>query len=247
MRQNPNPAPPILRRCSAFTLVELLVVIAIISILLTLATTGLNNLGGKPVATGVSTAEGIFNEARSLAMSKGVRAAVLVAKDLPNAREKQLRQLFVAHEEVDPVTGKAVNAASSTPDWVVTSRGALLPEGVYFSELLSKVDMTSSAAGGSMPEIKIKSAKAAMQGTYAIYVFNAEGISTLLTPARDSPNCGFIIGSGVRNNGSDDAPKVRGSGKADFGGFAITRYGRAVVVRTPGQISKNLPTIGQEF
>ena len=69
---------------SAFTLVEMLVVIAIISILMTAGSVGLSGMGGKGVTSGVATAESLFDEARTTAVGRNIRACVLVAKTMTN-------------------------------------------------------------------------------------------------------------------------------------------------------------------
>ena len=86
---------------SAFTLVEMLVVIAIISILMTAGSIGLSGMGGKGVTSGVATAESLFDEARTTAVGRNIRACVLVAKTLTNNPADDLRRIMVAYEETN--------------------------------------------------------------------------------------------------------------------------------------------------
>ena len=71
----------------------MLVVIAIISILMTAGSIGLSGMGGKGVTSGVATAESLFDEARTTAVGRNLRACVLVAKSL----DQQSRRRPAAH------------------------------------------------------------------------------------------------------------------------------------------------------
>ena len=187
---------------SAFTLVEMLVVIAIISILMTLGSIGLSSIGGKGVAGGVSTAEALFDEARNNAVGRNMRAAVLVAKTLTNNPADDLRRIVVAYENTS-ADGETFKNPDGTPignpDWVLSSRGALLPEKTFFSEEFSKRD--HSGSGGDIRTIshtKLKlspsgpTVKSNYHGEWFIYEFNSQGICT-------TPGASFIICSGSRN------------------------------------------------
>lgn len=233
------------RSAAAFTLVEMLVVIAIMSILMTAGAIGLGGMAGKGVTSGVATAESLFDEARSMAVGKNARSCVLIAKDLSNNGADNLRRIVVAYEDLDPATGKPKAAATAAPDWVLSSRGALLPEGTYFSQNYSF--KTHSAGNGTLDTVSssnLKSApsgatgnapavKPAYAGTYFIYEFNAEGICT-------TPGASFVIGSGTRGLTSaafTDNPKITANAKRDFGGFVVWRNGRTSIFRSTEQIS----------
>src|SRR5688572_6629888 len=96
------PKSPRRPRSSGFSLIELLAVIAIMSILMTVAAIGVGGvLGGKGVTSGVASAESIFDEARSTAVSKRTRARVLMDVTDPKNRETYLRRMLVAYEELD--------------------------------------------------------------------------------------------------------------------------------------------------
>lgn len=226
---------------AAFTLVEMLVVIAIISILMTAGSIGLSGMGGKGVTSGVATAESLFDEARSTAVGRNLRACVLVAKELTNNPAEDLRRIVVAYEPVNPTTGLPTTAPGSQPAWVLSSRGAVLPDQTFFSEKFSKKD--HDAGSGDIDTITLSGAKKAYQGTYFVYEFNAQGICT-------TPGASFIVGSGARNSAKKASlapPVVTASGKRDFGGFVIWRNGRTSVFRSPDQISQSLPGTGQPF
>jgi prepilin-type N-terminal cleavage/methylation domain-containing protein len=238
------------RNATAFTLVEMLVVIAIMSILMTAGSIGLSGMGGKGVTSGVASAESLFDEARSTAIGKNVRACVLIAKNLTNNGADNLRRIVVAYEDIDPVTGGAKTPAPAAPDWVISSRGMVLPEQTYFSNTYSEDGSGSGTT--NMPVVlsgKIKSApsgtgtappaKAAYAGDYYIYEFNAEGICS-------TPGAKFVIGSGTRGLTAaafTQSPKITGAAKRDFGGFAIWRNGRTSIFRSPEQISDTIKSL----
>jgi prepilin-type N-terminal cleavage/methylation domain-containing protein len=240
---------------SAFTLVEMLVVIAIISILMTAGSIGLSGMGGKGVTSGVATAESLFDEARTTAVGRNLRACVLIAKTLDNTPSEDLRRIIVAYEEVD-ADGKAKAPTSPDPNWVVSSRGTVLPDQTFFSEEYSKKNHDSGT--GDIEEVSsnklLKSpnsstpASAQFKGTYFIYQFNSQGILTDPTSTGYKGGASFIIGSGARNTtkpSTQSKPRVTAAGKRDFGGFVIWRNGRSSVFRSPDQMG--LPSTIQEF
>lgn len=238
-------------RPKAFTLIEMLVVIAIMSILMTAGAIGLGGMGGKGVSSGVATSESLFDEARAMAVGKNIRTAVLVAKDLTNNAAENRRRIVVAYEDIDSTTGAPKAGANADPDWVISSRGSVLPDQTYFSEKFSVLNHETGV--GTIPTVpgsRIKSAPSATGGpakaatsTYAgdyyMYQFNAEGICT-------SPGASFVIGSGARGLTSQAmkaGPKLTKAAKRDFGGFVIWRNGRTSVFRSPDQISPQIANL----
>jgi prepilin-type N-terminal cleavage/methylation domain-containing protein len=243
-----NSAPKRFSRLCAsrgFSLVEMLVVIAIISILMTAGSIGLSNLGGRGVTSGVDTSEALVDEARSLAIGKNLRSAILVARELTNNPAEDRRRILVAHEQT-VADGSAADPDNTSPNWVLTSRGALLPDQTFYSHFFSKKNHeTSTGDIEFIPHTKIVDAKASYRGSYFVYQFNAQGIPT-------NPGTSFVIGTGTRllaKSAVDAPPKVIGSAKRDFGGFVIWRNGRTSTFRSPDQISKNSSdfTAGKEF
>ncbi len=234
-------------RGRGFTLVEMLVVIAIMSILMTAGAIGLGGMGGKGVTSGVATAESLFDEARAIAVGQRTRARVLICKDLSdkaaantaNRAAYNLRRIVVASEKLD------ANGIPIVDNWVLTSRGAVLPDQTFFSAKYSFLD--HQTASGTLPEMSLTAAqaKAAYAATYYYYEFNAEGICT-------SPGASFVVGSGARGLTSaavTTPPRVTSAGKRDFGGFVVWRNGRTSAFRSPSQISSEISSLntGAEF
>lgn len=218
---------------AAFTLVEMLVVIVIISILMTIGSVGISNIGGKGVTSGVATAEALFDEARNTAVSRNLRSAVLVSKELTNNPADDLRRIIVAYEEAN-ADGTAKAPANANPNWVLSSRGVLLPEQTFFSSKFSKNNHLGGGGGiEAIPHSRIAGVKSPMHGTWFMYEFNSQGICK-------TPGASFIIGNGARALSQPatgkNMPRVTGSAKRDFGGFVIWRNGRTSVFRSPDQI-----------
>ncbi len=237
-------ARPSFKHSRGFSLVEMLVVIAVVSILMTAAAVGINGLGGKGVTSAVATTEAIFDEARATAKARSIRSCVLVARALTNNPSDDLRRVIVAYEEVDPATGEPTSGPEVSPEditWELSSRGTVLPEGVYFSETFSHLD--HQGATGDVRTVILANAKTNYQGEYFMYPFNSEGVCM-------DPGTSFVIGKGSRINtqpATQSPPKIIGSARRDFGGFVIWRNGGTSVFRNTEQISNSFPLPGQPF
>ncbi len=215
--------PPKRSQAAGFSLIELLTVIAIMSILMTAGAIGIGSiLGGKGTTSGVASAESLFDEARSTAVSKGTRARLLVDATDPKDQANYLRRMLVAYEELDD------NGNPQKDQWTISGRGIFLPDQTYFSQDFSK---KNQATGSQLDQMTLSNVSRAFQGNYFYYEFNEEGISTM-------PGASFIIGTGARPVNSDK-PQVTASTKRDFGGFIVWRNGRTSVFRSPDQM--NLP------
>lgn len=209
-----------LQNFAGFTLVEMLTVVLIVSIMLTIGAVGIGNLtGGKGVANGVANAESLFEEARLTAVGKGTTARVLV--DINDKGDANyLRRMLVVYQELD-------NSGVPTSNWVLTSRGVALSDGVYFSQTFSKKDQTTGGQLDSMQLTASDTVKKNFAGNYLYYEFNKEGICS-------TPGASFVIGAGARPLGQD--PRVTGSAKRDFSGFVVWRNGRTSAFRSPDHL-----------
>jgi prepilin-type N-terminal cleavage/methylation domain-containing protein len=216
------------RRFRGFSLIELLTVIAIMSVLMTVAAIGIRGAtGGKGVSNAVSTSEAIFDEARSIAVSKRTNARVLIAVKTAEemrgnlqARQDHLRRMVIAYQDLD-------EEGKPTEEWTVGSRGVLLPDQTFFSREFSKRDQ--QAGSGEIETVVLGApAKEDFRGTYYFYEFNPEGICS-------TPGASFVVGTGTMPP-NQDQPRVTGAAQRDFGGFVIWRSGRTSVFRSPDQI-----------
>lgn len=229
------------RSIKGFTLVEMLAVIAVITILMTIGAIGLGNMGGKSVTSAVASAESLFDEARSIAVSKRTRTRVLVALELTNNPEENLRKIVVAQEKLN-------DDGAPLPDaWELSSRGIVLPNQIFFSQTYSKSNQATKTAFDAASEMSLNSptVKSAFEGKYLFYEFNAEGIC-------QTPGASFVVATGSRGADSASAterPRLTASALRDFGGFVIWRNGRTAVFRSPEQIHDDIKTIepGAQF
>jgi hypothetical protein len=199
-------------------------------------------MGGKGVSSGVASAESLFDEARAIAVGQRTRSRVLIAKELTNNPADNLRRIVVASAQTD-----ATGNETSPTKWILSSRGIVLPDQVFFSQDHSKRDHQSGGTIQSEPLVGVSNS---YLGTYYIYEFNAEGICTTgITPTGyKAPS--FVIGAGARSvTPVTSKPKVTSAGKRDFGGFIVWRNGRTSAFRSPTQIDNSITSIapGTEF
>ncbi len=195
---------------------ELLIVILIMTILMTMGAMGIRGLtGGKGTSTGIANAEAVFSEARATAQGKGTSTRILIdARDI-NDIGTYLRRIVIATQDLNP---------DGTPKttWTMSSRGYTLPDGTFFSRVLSKkVEATPVA------EESLSFAKQTDSGMYFVYEFNSQGICI-------TPGATFVIGSGSRPRGQ--VPIINGSAKRDFAAFSIWGSGETSMLRNTSQI-----------
>jgi prepilin-type N-terminal cleavage/methylation domain-containing protein len=212
-----------------FTLVEVLTVMAIIAILMAAGAIGIGSMnGGKGTSSAIATCESLFEEARTIAVSKRCKVRVMV-NAVDSSNEDYLRRVVIAHEKIN------ADGTVAPDTWVVSSRGYDMPKGAYFSAEYSSLDGSGSikkdtlTAGADI--------KAGYAGEYYYYEFNSEGIF-------DDAGASFVIGAGVRPKNQE--PKTTKSAARDFAGFVIWRNGRTSTFRSPEQIA-NLPDGNSTF
>jgi len=210
-------------RSTGFTLIEMLIVIAIMSILLTVGAIGISGItGGKGVASAVASTEALFEQARSIAVSKGTTARVMVSVNDPADTANYLKRLVVVYKELN---------SDGTPsgNWALSDRGIVLPDQVYFSNTYSVKDQKAGTGALEVFDLPTGgSVKKPFAGKYVYYEFNSEGICT-------TSGASFIVGTGARGV-TDQNPRVTSSAKRDFGGFVVWRNGRTSMFRGPDQM-----------
>lgn len=219
---------PAQHRHAGFTLVEILAVIAIITILMAAGAIGIGNLNaGKGVTSAVATCESLFEEARTIAVSKRCKARVMIDVD-DSASENYLRRVIIIHEKIND------DGSVAADTWVQANRAYDMPKGTFFS-----VEYSALENGGKIPETPLSGAdiKTDYRGDYAYYEFNGEGIF-------EAAGSSFVVGSGIRPKGQE--PKTTRGAARDFAGFVIWRNGRTSIFRSPAQIP-NLPSNDQPF
>jgi prepilin-type N-terminal cleavage/methylation domain-containing protein len=200
---------------SGFTLIEILVVILIISVLMTAGVMGLKNLsGGKSTSSAISTCESLFNEARTIAISKRCNSRLMVDIDDASS-DNYLRRVVIAHQKIND------DGTSDPNEWVLASRAYIIPAATFFSREFSKLSDDTK-----IPEVNMSGGNftARYSGNYAYYEFNGEGVSL-------NPGASFIIGGGIRPKGQE--PRFIRDAEMDLAGFVIWRNGRTSTYRNP--------------
>jgi prepilin-type N-terminal cleavage/methylation domain-containing protein len=224
---SPQPVIKLRKAYSGFTLIEMLVVILIISILMTAGVMGLKNLAaGKGTSSAIATSESLFNEARTIAISKRCKARLLVDIDDINS-DNYLRRVVIAHQKIND------DGTIEENEWVLASRGYTIPAATFYSREYSKL-----RDGSDIPSINLtgENITARYEGDYAYYEFNGEGVFT-------NPGASFIVGGGIRPKGQE--PRFIRDAEKDLAGFVIWRNGRTSTYRNPEHM--NISNSGKNF
>ncbi len=198
-----------------FSLIEILVVILIISILMTAGVMGLKNLSvGKGTSSAISTCESLFNEARTIAISKRCKSRLMIDINDTDS-DDYLRRVVTAHQKINADGTVDLNA------WTLASRAYTIPAATFYSREYSKL-----SSGADIPEASMSGENftARYAGKYAYYEFNAEGVSL-------NPGASFIIGGGIRPKGQE--PRLIKEAEQDLTGFVVWRNGRTSTYRNP--------------
>ena len=241
MRTTPFIRKP--RFCAAaYTLIELLIVISLITVLMTVGSFGIKNFSkARGVEAAVPIAQGVFAQARNLAIQKGTDTRVLVHfynNTLRLNRDRMLRFMIVQYLDDNDTP-----ADPSDDEWENASKGVYLPDGVYYSPNLSGQGNAPNVKGGSPArtvDTRLPGQGANDISTCCQYKFNSQGI--IIAPAPDSgtdygndvPR--FVIRAGVLPPGTTEPIAASGAGSKNAGGFVIWKNGRTSKFRHPDQI-----------
>jgi prepilin-type N-terminal cleavage/methylation domain-containing protein len=225
-----------------FTLVEMLVVLVIMSILMGIGATVMKSATtAQGVGTAVPLAEGVFNEARTLAKSSGLHTRVVIYQGggKGELREKHLRYFGIVKQAVDG-NNEPVVSGSGDPDYGVNprlvGRGATLPTKTFFNAKLS----SNRADGGSIPVMTVMIPGETSPQSCYYFEFNSEGILNGNSSLSESNESGPVVQAGRLNPGSD-IPKELTSDSRESGGFAIWKRGNMSRYRSVNQI----PSLGK--
>ena len=226
MRINTRTTPllsPARFHAAAFSLLELLVVISIIAVLMTIGSYGIKNFSkASGVSAAIPIAQGVFSQARSLAIEKGTDTRVMMHADNRTDslnRERNLRYMVVQYED-------------DGGNWVTASRGIKLPEGVFYSAYLSNLGAApdTSISSGNLPGGAVQNCRT--------YEFNSQGIITSPAPSGNNvPR--FVIRAGSLPPGRAAPIAASGAGESNASGFVIWKNGRTAVFRHPDQIASS--------
>ncbi|MEN8694050.1 MAG: pilus assembly FimT family protein [Akkermansiaceae bacterium] len=196
-----------------FSLVELLVVMAIISVLLSVASVGIKNIGkAQGITSALSVSEGVFAQAQQLAKSQATTTRVIVHAQLQDEDQEERRRyrrlMLIVYKEVDPDTGR------ESQNWKIYGQPKLLPEKVYFSPELSRSDVRG--VGGELSKQTFNlSREEGDEAECYYYEYNSQGICT-------TPGCTFVLESGARPRNS---PRPKMGNTRNIGGFVLWRNG----------------------
>ena len=226
MRTNPLLSPARFH-AAAFSLLELLVVISIIAVLMTIGSYGIKNFSkASGVSAAIPIAQGVFSQARSLAIEKGTNTRVMMHADNRTDnlnRERNLRYMVVQYWDTKDTE------VTTDDEWVTASKGVKLPEGVYYSVSLSNLDPApnTTVSSGALPGGAVQNCR--------VYQFNPQGIITSPVPSGNNvPR--FVIRAGGLPAGMTEPIPAGGAGERNVGGFVIWKNGRTAVFRHPDQV-----------
>ncbi len=210
-------------------------VMMVIAILLSVAAVGIQSIDrGQATTTALAITEALFDETRSKAVGKGIRARLLIHKELNDEdredRSRYLRSMYLAVES----TNQAGDAQGG--GWVIEERSIkALPTGVYFS--IEESERVAAAIGvgkpGTMSIRLSRKSDSPLKECY-YFEFNPEGVCVDSENAALNPGAVVVLISGTRPLDAEE-PMILKNNKV---GFVVWRNGRTSIFRSPEQIDR---------
>lgn len=238
------------RVARGFTLVELLVVIAIIGVMLSLAANVLQNPGkDKNVVSGVQILQGMIQEARATAIGNDTYARVVIACDEEDSSKGSihLRYVTVQKYKRDANENCSYDGTDTARrgEWVSTSSGTFLPNGVYFSPTYSSELMWMPGATGTSLQ-KDSEARLSGHGMATVYYIEFDEKGRFVTPDTrpGELTCArrLVVIAGTRSdrNGNVDGivpSKVDSEGRpTEARGLVLWPSGNTSIMKTTEQV-----------
>lgn len=231
-----------------FTLVEFLAVMVIVALLVGLSMMVFSSIGpSKSTQGAVSTMASLMQQARTEAMTFGLGAALIV--DNQPGSETRFRRAAVAR--IEPA-----RTANDTPEWRLTARATVLPEGIFFlpDELPEKPGGVAFSQGTkdlltdpnpAAPAEATIPAVFDFPGSPAtpclVYEFDGTGrlIPAPAAAAAVDPLVTVVVGAAIASrDGSLSFPQSRLETRR---GFILRRNGRPAYFESPQQIDTLAP------
>ncbi len=208
-------------------------VMMVIAILLSVAAVGIQSIDrGQATTTALAITEALFDETRSKAVGKGIRARLLIHKELNDEdredRSRYLRSMYLAVES----TNQAGDAQGG--GWEIITRKTDFPKGVYFS--IEESERVAAAIGVGKPgtmSIKLPGKSDSLKECY-YFEFNPEGVCVDSENAALNPGAVVVLISGTRPLDAEE-PMILKNNKV---GFVVWRNGRTSIFRSPEQIDR---------
>ncbi len=207
-------ASRIIKKKNGFTLTELLVVILIMVILMAIGGISiLQNNSGRGLQAGVSVLESAINEARSVAISRGTSARMLINDDNSDI-SKYRRQILTV-------------VSDGSGGWEPAFRAISLPSNVYLDS-----DSTVNVTGGNLGALGTGSGVEFSRGespSYRFIEFNKLGICSI---GSTTPGATLVLGKGRILSASKELA-IDGNQRA---GIVVWRNGGTTTVNDVSQI-----------
>lgn len=235
---------------SGFTLVELLVVIAIIGVMLSLAANVLQNPGkGRNVTSGVQMLHNMIQEARATAIGNDTCARVVIACDEEDDSHDSihLRYMTVQKYVRDADENKKYDGTDVVRrgEWVSTSSGSFLPQGVYFCPSYSKELLWMDNARDTMLE-QDDEARLSGHGLATVYYIEFDEKGRFVTPdtkpGEPSRARRLVVIAGRRSDRSNNVDgiipsKLDSEGRpAEASGLVLWPSGNISLMKTKEQV-----------